>query len=149
MIKLNNLPKTAAQPKKRLGQGHGSGKGKTGGRGTKGQNARENVSLTFSSGPMSFVRRLPLIRGKYRNKPITKKPLIINLKYLNVLVPNTVVDVACLIKSKIIKEWEIGKYGVKILGEGEIRVPLIVKLACSKRAAKKIEAVGGKVEKVS
>lgn len=145
MIELNNMMKIAQRPKKRLGQGHGSGKGKTGGRGTKGQNSRGKISITFSNGSLGLIKRLPLIRGKLRNKPWKARKLIVNLKYLNYLPRNTVVDVESLIKNHIISG-AAAKNGVKILGLGEINVPLTVKLPCSKSAAKKIEKAGGKVE---
>ncbi len=148
MINLNNLPKITKRSHKRLGQGHGSGKGKTGGRGTKGQNAKGNVSITFSAGNMAMVKRLPLIRGKYRNKPVGKKQLILNIKYLNILPANTVVDADTLVKFRIFREEDIKIYKVKILGDGELNVPLTVKLPCSKNAIKKIEKAGGKVEKI-
>lgn len=146
MIKLHNLPPITKRSKKRLGQGHGSGKGKTGGRGTKGQKVRGKMSLSFSSGALSLIRRLPLIRGKYRNIPLFKKPLIVNIKYLNLLPPNSVVDLDFLIKNKIVDQDETKTYGVKILGDGEIKIPLTINLPCSHRAAKKIEKAGGKVQ---
>ncbi len=148
MITLNKLPKTANHRKKRLGQGHGSGRGKTGGRGTKGQRARGKMSLTFSAGKLSLIRRLPLIRGKYRNLSLSRKPIIVNIKFLNLLPPGSVVDLDCLIKNHIVKEEDAKKYGVKILGDGEIKIPLTVKLPCSKKAAKKVEKASGKVEQV-
>lgn len=146
MVELNQLPKITARKKKRLGQGHGSGRGKTAGRGTKGQRARGKIASVGSHGALSFVRRLPLIRGKYRNKPLHKKQMIVNIKYLNFLAPNSVVDLDCLIKNHIVKEADARVFGVKILGDGEIKIPLTIALPCSKRAAKKIEAQGGKVE---
>lgn len=148
MITLNKLQKTTIVGKKRLGQGHGSGRGKTGGRGTKGQRSREKMSLTFSAGTLALVKRLPLIRGKYRNLPLSKKPIIVNIKFLNLLPPDSIVDLDCLIKNHIVQEEDARKYGVKILGDGEIKIPLTVKLSCSRRAAKKIEAAKGKVEQV-
>ncbi len=145
MIELNKMEKITKRRKKRLGQGHGSGKGKTGGRGTKGQNSRGKISITFSNGSLGLIKRLPLIRGKLRNKPWKAKKLIVNLKYLNSLPQNTVVDVESLIKNQIITR-TAAQNGVKILGLGEINVSLTVKLPCSKSAAKKIEKAGGKVE---
>lgn len=147
MTKLHKLPKIVTGKKKRLGQGHGSGRGKTAGRGTKGQKARGKIALTGSSGALSFVRRLPLIRGKYRNKPLQKKPIIVNLKYLTLFPANSIVDSDMLVNSHIVKADDIKQFGVKILGMGEIEVPLIIRLPCSKSAAKKIEAAGGKIEK--
>lgn len=145
MIKIHQLPKTASTGKKRLGQGHGSGKGKTGGRGTKGQNARRRTEL-WRKEIAVLAKRLPLIRGKYRNKPLSHKPLIVNLKYLNGLPENSIVDLNTLISKHIVKEDDAKIYGVKILGDGDINIPLIIKLPCSKSAAKKIETAGGKIE---
>jgi len=145
MLQLNKLPKIVTRPKKRLGQGHGSGKGKTAGRGTKGQKSREKISTIFSRGELAFFKRLPLYRGKYRNKPVRKKPLIVNIKYLNVLPPKSIVDSTTLVKYHILSKDHLEEK-VKILGDGKIEIPLIVKLPCSKNAAKKIIAAGGKIE---
>ncbi len=149
MIKLNNLPKSVARGKKRLGQGHGSGRGKTAGRGTKGQKSRGKMSLAFRISELSLIRRLPLVRGKYRNKPHKSKPMAVNVKYLNMFSANSVVDIAGLVKFRIVKADEAEVFGVKILGDGELKIPLTVKISCSRKAAKKIEAAGGKVEKAN
>lgn len=146
MIKLESLPKISKVRKKRLGQGRGSGKGKTSGRGTKGQKSREKMSTAFSALPASLVRRLPLFRGKYRNKPKTSKPIAVNIKYLNLLPPNSLVDIDLLSRFHIVDGQEANLYGVKILSEGEIDRSLTVKLPCSKKAAQKIVKAGGKVE---
>lgn len=146
MVTLHKLPKITKHRKKRLGQGHGSGRGKTGGRGTKGQHARDtSLPATFSGGALALVKRLPLIRGKLRNKSFRKKKLIVNLKFLNILPKNTVVDIDSLIKFHILSK-DAKDFGVKILGDGEIKIPLMIKLPVSKRAGKKIEAAGGKIE---
>lgn len=149
MINLQTLPKTTQRGKKRLGQGHGSGRGKTAGRGTKGQNARGKMSVTFRASGLSLVRRLPLIRGKYRNKPNRHKPIAVNVKYLSLFAPNSTVDINTLVSRHIIDAAEASLCGVKILGDGDLKIPLIVKVSCSKQAAKKIETAGGKVELVS
>lgn len=146
MSNLHNLPSKSQLKKKRKGRGLSSGKGKTSGRGTKGQRAREKVKKTSGPGSLAFIKRLPLFRGKYRNKPSPKKPIVVNVKYLNLLPKNSKVDIDLLIKSHIVDEDEAKKFGVKILGDGEIKVPLILNLPCSKGAAKKITSAGGKVE---
>jgi large subunit ribosomal protein L15 len=145
MFELNKLPKIGKKRKKRLGQGHGSGRGKTAGRGTKGQKSREKMSSLKTSEILSLVKRLPLIRGKYRNSKITQKKIVINVKYLNLFEPNSIIDQASLIKAGIIDSG-VESNSIKILGDGEIRVPLIVKLKCSRGAKEKIEKVGGKIE---
>ena len=141
---LSNLNKIVDRPKKRLGRGHGSGKVKTSGRGTKGQKARENIGLKFAGSSLqaSWLKRLPLMRGKGKNRSHRPKSFIVNLKYLNSLKPNTEVTLESLKKNKII---ESGITKVKILGDGEITIPLIIKLPISKSAAKKIEKAGGTI----
>jgi len=144
MNNLSNLPKITRRSAKRLGRGHGSGKVKTSGRGTKGQKARENVKLSFAGSSLqaSWLKRLPLVRGKGKNKSFRVRPLVVNLKFLNSLKSNTEVTLESLIKAGIVDK-DTDK--VKILGDGEIKVALIVKLPCSKGAAKKIVKAGGKV----
>jgi len=145
-MELHKLPKIVKSPKKRLGQGHGSGRGKTAGRGTKGQKAREKIKLGFEGGQLPLIKRLPLRRGKGRNKSLKVKPIVVNLKYLNLLPKESEVTLETLIKAKIVKEDEARKFGVKILGDGELNVPLRVSLPCSHRAKAKIEKAGGKIE---
>lgn len=142
-MKLHQLPKLVKASKKRLGQGHGSGRVKTSGRGTKGQKARGKIKMGFEGGQLSLIKRLPLSRGRGRNKSFKAKPLIVNLKYLNLLVKETTVDLETLIKHKLVKADEAKKFGVKILGDGEIKIPLKISLPCSKSAKEKIEKAGG------
>ncbi|MEK7565443.1 MAG: 50S ribosomal protein L15 [Patescibacteria group bacterium] len=144
MTNLSNLPKIVSKSKKRLGRGHGSGKVKTSGRGTKGQKAREDIKLTFAGSSLqaSWLKRLPLLRGKGKNKSHQKKPFIVNLKYLNSLKPHTEVTVKSLQEANIIAK-DVDK--IKILGDGDLKVALTVKLPCSKSAKAKIEKAGGKI----
>ncbi|OGG04063.1 50S ribosomal protein L15 [Candidatus Gottesmanbacteria bacterium RBG_16_37_8] len=146
MADLSFLPKTTSKKKKRLGQGHGSGRVKTSGRGTKGQKARGKIPIRIKLAGVSFVKRLPLFRGKGRNKRISNRPLIINLKDLEGLSKNTVVDIDLLVSKRLVKKDEVDMFGVKILGEGEVKVPLKIKLPTSRSALKKIEKAGGTVE---
>jgi large subunit ribosomal protein L15 len=143
---LNSLTKIKKNSKKRVGQGHGSGKVKTGGRGTKGQKARNKVPSYFEGGALPLIKRLPFTRGKGRNKSFRNVPLIVNLKHLAVFSKDQVVDLDSLIKNKIVKADDAKEYGVKILGDGEIKQSLIIKLPISKSAAQKIEKAGGRVE---
>lgn len=145
-MNLNNLQKTKAKKDKRLGRGHGSGRGKTAGRGTKGQKARSDIKLFFEGGALPLIKRLPVRRGKERNKVFKKRPIPVNLKILNTLPANTVVDIDLLVKRKVVRADDATYYGVKILGEGEINVPLMVKLKTSNSAKEKIEKAGGRVE---
>ena len=137
--------KVKANTKKRLGRGIGSGKGKTGGRGTKGQKARGKIPASFTGG-LSLYRKLPLRRGKGNPKK-SIKPKLVNLSRLNVFKAKTVVDIEKLVEAKIVSQKEV-KRGVKILGDGEISSGLIIKLPTSKTAKEKVEKLGGKVEYV-
>jgi large subunit ribosomal protein L15 len=143
---IHKLEKITKRSKKRLGQGHGSGKVKTSGRGTKGQHARNKVPLFFEGGALPLKKRLPYLRGKGRNKSFRKTPLVVNVKYLENLPKNQVVDVDSLIKNKIVKESDAKEFGVKILGDGNITQALVIKVPISKNAAKKIEKAGGRIE---
>ncbi len=144
-MNLNTLPKLNQKKGKRLGRGHGSGRGKTAGRGTKGQNARGRAKLYFEGGSLPLIKRLPFLRGRGKNKVFKRKPVIINVKVLNILPENTIVDLEAIIKHKILDEDMARSYGVKILGEGEISKSLEIRLPVSKGARAKIEKAGGKI----
>ena len=144
-MKLSNLSKTTETRKKRLGQGHGSGRVKTAGRGTKGQKARGKIPLRFEGGALALIKRMPFRRGKGKNKIFREKPIVINVKILNVLKEDEKVNIKTLSSYKIVDEKEAQAYGVKILGDGDLKVSLIVELPVSKGALKKIEKAGGKV----
>lgn len=144
-MQLNSLPKVTTRGKKRLGRGHGSGRGKTAGRGTKGQKARNKIKLTFEGGALPLIKRLPFRRGKGRFKSLKKKPIVINVKVLNLLPKDSIVDIELLAKHRIVNRDEAREFGVKILGDGELQIPLTVKLPVSKGARKKIEEAKGKV----
>lgn len=140
------LQKTTTKKLRRLGQGHGSGRGKTGGRGQKGQNARSRRALSFEGGALPLIKRLPFRRGKGRNPSLTNKPVIINLKVLNLLPAKSVVDIDTLIKHNIVASSDAKRFGVKILGDGELKSSFTVKLPISNQARKKVEKAGGTVE---
>lgn len=131
--------------KKRLGRGIGSGKGKTAGRGTKGQKARGKIPATFT-GSLSLYKKLPLKKGK-GNRKVSVKPKLINVSRLSIFKPKTVVDIGRLLEEKIVSQKDVER-GVKILGEGEIKIALTVKLPVSSAARRKLEKAGGKVENV-
>ena len=141
------LPKTIEKRKKRLGRGYGSGKGgHTSGRGQKGQKSRGKVGVIFEGYKVrkSFIKRLPFRRGKGRFEA-KAKPLIINLKHLEVFPENSVVNIESLVKYGIVDAKDAKTYGVKILGDGKVAKKLTVSLPISKSAAKDIEKAGGKI----
>ena len=126
----------------RRGRGHGSGNGKTAGKGHKGQKARSGAPRPgFEGGQMPLYRRLPKRGFKCRN---SKEIVAINVDVLNRFEDGSEVSVATLIEAGVVKN---PRDGVKILGNGELTKKLTVKVnAVSKVAAEKIEALGGKVE---
>lgn len=146
-MKLNQLTKIKTKSAKRVGRGPGSGKGKTGGKGQKGQNVRGKIPITHShyeGGQRPLFKRLPYKRGK-GNKIFSKKPLIVNLQALNKLPANSIVEVALLVEHRVVDKDDAESYGVKILGNGELARALTIALPISKSAAKKVEKAGGKV----
>ena len=128
---------------KRIGRGHGSGQGKTAGKGHKGQKARagRGMQIGFEGGQMPLQRRIPK-RGF--NNVFATPYTIINLAALNRFEEGAVVDVDALLNAGIINK---APYGVKVLGNGKIEKALTVKAAAFSESAKaKIEAAGGKAE---
>lgn len=145
-INLSNLPKLVSKKKKRLGRGLGSGKGVKSGRGTtRHQKAREKIKLWFEGGQNRLTKKFPLLRGKGKNKSLKPKPLLIKLTSLNQLPANTEVTFKTLIDHHFIDGNKTKKTGVKILADGELKKPLIIKLPISKMAKLKVKQAGGKV----
>jgi large subunit ribosomal protein L15 len=145
-MQLSNLLSIKTKSKRRLGQGHGSGRVKTAGRGTKGQNARSSRSMSFEGGALPLIKRLPFRRGKGRNKIFKSKSVIINLEALNIFKAGSVIDLKSLIEKKLVDAKEAAGCGVKILGDGEVKVALTIKLPISKQAEAKIIKAGGQIQ---
>ena len=144
-IELSNLSPAEGSVKSdnfRRGRGHGSGNGKTAGKGHKGQKARSGAPRPgFEGGQMPLYRRIPK-RGF--NCPSHKEIVGINLSALDRFVDGAVVDVDALVESGVVRN---PKDGVKILGNGDITKKLTVKAnAFSASAKEKIEAAGGTAE---
>ena len=146
-MKLHELTAVEGSTKerKRIGRGHGSGQGKTAGKGHKGQKARSGGSIRpgFEGGQMPLQRRIPK-RGF--NNIFAEKIVAINVSDLNKFEDGAEVDAQALVNAGIVKkEYD----GIKILGNGEISKKLTVKVAAYSESAKqKIEAAGGKAEVV-
>lgn len=146
-MNLSQLQKITDTKKRRGGQGHGTGRGKTSGRGTKGQKARNKVPFTrYSGGSLAFVKSLPFLRGKARNYSLQTITFPVAVGKLNNLPKDTVVDVKSLVENKIVSARTAKNQPIKILGDGELTVALIVKLPVSQTAKQKIEKAGGKIE---
>ena len=135
------------KPKKRLGRGIGSGKGKTSGRGVKGQKSRSGVAIkSFEGGQMPLYRRLPKRGFKSINKNITA---ILNLSKIQNILDKSKNDIKDTLDLKILKEKKLvnKKYRkLKILGAGEIKKNIEISAHfASKQALTKIEKAGGKI----
>ena len=147
MIKLNNRTKIN-KTKIRVGRGIGSGKGKTSGRGVKGQKSRSGVAIkSFEGGQMPLYRRLPK-RGF--NPILRKKIAILNLDKIQSFIDkkslksNDIINSELLIKLKLINKNSIK---LKILGSGNIKdkINIVADLA-SKSAVEKLEKIGGSIQ---
>ena len=146
MTFLNNTL-SVKRKKIRVGRGIGSGKGKTSGRGVKGQKSRSGVAIkSFEGGQMPLFRRLP----KRGFKPLKKEKIAkINLNKIQILLDNKTIDpekkldIELLKKAKIINK---NYFKYKILGTGDIKSKLYVETNfISKSAKKKLEKIGGSV----
>ena len=126
----------------RRGRGHGSGNGKTAGKGHKGQKARSGAPRPgFEGGQMPLYRRLPKRGFKCRN---SKEIVGINVSALERFENDSVVTIESLLEAGVVKNT---RDGVKILGNGELTKKLTVQAnAFSASAVEKIEALGGKAE---
>lgn len=141
---LSPAPGSVSKPY-RKGRGAGSGNGKTGGRGHKGQKARSGggVRIGFEGGQMPLARRIPK-RGFHN---IFARPLsFVNVSALEKFEDGAEVDAGALLSAGILSDC---RYGVKILGNGALTKKLTVRAsAFSESAKQKIEAAGGKAEVV-
>ena len=148
-MKLNEISNNPGSNKnrKRVGRGIGSGTGKTGGRGVKGQKSRSGVSINvFEGGQMPIYRRLPK-RGF--NNPFPTDFNVVSLGRLQQAVdakkldPKATVDAAALKAAGVISKI---KDGVRVLADGDIKAKLTLEVAgASKSAVEKLEKTGGKI----
>ena len=147
MITLNNRDKIN-KSKMRVGRGIGSGKGKTSGRGVKGQKSRSGVAIkSFEGGQMPLYRRLP----KRGFNPISKQHIaILNLEKIQSYIDKKSINVSDTINSELLKRNKLinkSSDKLKILGTGEIKdkVNIVADLA-SKSAIEKLEKIGGSIQ---
>ena len=146
MITLNTTGKVISK-KMRVGRGIGSGKGKTSGRGMKGQKSRSGVAIkSFEGGQMPLYRRLP----KRGFNPIDKiKIAKINLEKIQTFIDKKTINSSDTIDSKLLKKLKIinkNSQMLKILGTGEIKVKISIEADLISKAAKeKLEKIGGSI----
>ena len=147
MIKLNNRLKIN-KSKIRVGRGIGSGKGKTSGRGVKGQKSRSGVAIkSFEGGQMPLYRRLP----KRGFNPIEKKNIaILNLDKIQTFIEKKTLKSSDLINSQLLKKLDLinkNSNKLKILGSGEIKEKINIEAdLASKSAVEKLEKIGGSIQ---
>lgn len=149
-MKLNELRDNpgATKPRMRIGRGIGSGKGKTGGRGVKGQKSRTGVSINgFEGGQMPIYRRLPK-RG-FTNAPFKKTYVAVNLDRIQAAVDAGKIEQGATVTAATLRDAGVVKNtkdGVRLLGNGDIKVGLTFEIAgASKSAIAAVEKAGGKV----
>ena len=150
-MKLNEIsgPPGARKTRKRIGRGIGSGKGKTGGRGGKGQTARSGVRIKgFEGGQMPLHRRLPK-RG-FRNTKFALKLNEVNLGRIQAAIDAKLLDAAAKIDAAVLVKAGLlrrAKDGVRLLGTGEIKAKVTLAVhGASKSAVAAVEKAGGSVE---
>ena len=147
MITLNNRNKIN-RPKIRVGRGIGSGKGKTSGRGVKGQKSRSGVSIkSFEGGQMPLYRRLP----KRGFNPIGKKNIaILNLDKIQSFIDKKSIKISEILNSDLLKKLKLinkNSIKLKILGSGNIKDKINIEAdLSSKSAIEKLEKVGGSIQ---
>ena len=147
MIKLNNRPKLN-KSKIRVGRGIGSGKGKTSGRGVKGQKSRSGVAIkSFEGGQMPLYRRLP----KRGFNPIQKENIaILNLDKIQSFINKKTINTNDTLNSSSLKKLKLinkNSKKLKILGSGEIKDKINIEAdLASKSALEKLEKIGGSIQ---
>ena len=147
MIKLNNRPKLI-KPITRVGRGIGSGKGKTSGRGVKGQKSRSGVAIkSFEGGQMPLYRRLP----KRGFNPIQKENIaILNLDKIQSFINKKTINTNDIMNSSSLKKLKLiskNSKKLKILGSGEIKDKINIEAdLASKSALEKLEKIGGSIQ---
>ncbi len=147
MITLNNRNKIK-RPKIRVGRGIGSGKGKTSGRGVKGQKSRSGVAIkSFEGGQMPLYRRLP----KRGFNPLKKNQIaILNLDKIQSYIDKKSINIGDVLNSSLLKKLDLIKKDtnkLKILGSGEIKDKINIEAdLASKSAIEKLEKIGGSIQ---
>jgi len=140
-ISLSNLPKLVSKSKRRVGRGHGSGRVKTSGRGTKGQNARGTMPMGFEGGQLPLIKRLPLLRGKGKNGSMKEFAFSIQAEALNAFPAKSDVTLASLKKQRIVPG-DVGRVKI-VAGSDTVSVALTVRVPASKSVQEAIKKVGG------
>lgn len=141
------LVKTDTKNQKRRGRGWGSGRGKNSGRGMKGQKKRGKVRANFIGGALVLSKRLPMLRGKGKNKSI-KKVTAVNIERIETsgfFAKKCEVTVPTLVKAGLISATTAKSHQVKLLGRGTLTKCITTSLLTTKKAVEKIKNAGGQL----
>ena len=138
---LDKLRKIKAKNKVRVGRGESSGKGKTAGRGEKGQKKHEKIKPGFEGGQLPIYQRLPQRRGIGNLRKT--KTITVTTQRLNSISPSGVVDEKSLKEAGLVPK-SLRNYKIKVVFDGKVEKKLKVNIPASKKAKKSIEKVGGK-----
>lgn len=143
-MKLHELNKITTRSKKRVGRGYGSGKGgHTSGRGSKGQKSRNSVPLWFVGTSWVWFKRLPMMKGKGKFKPVGKETLALSLDLLNSFKSGEKVTSESLVKKGILTQRQAAKYKLKVLNKGKLEKKIKLAIPASESAIKAVEKIGG------
>jgi len=141
MFSLAQLNKIVTTGVKRVGRGKRGARGAKSGRGTKGSLKRGKMPLNFEGGTLPMTKRLPMFRGKGKNKPVSARPIIIDFTVLNQFKAKSVITPESLVKEGApgaFNAAEVRRRGVKILARGELKKSVKVKDIAMSSSAKKI-----------
>ena len=147
-MKLNTLSSRGLKSKRRIGRGIGSSKGKTSGRGHKGQKSRSGVAIkSFEGGQMPLYRRLP----KRGFNPIKREKIaILNLDKIQSFIDKKTIDTSNVLNTSLLKKLRLinkNSIKLKILGTGEIKNKINIEAdLASKSAQEKLEKIGGSIQ---
>lgn len=143
-MNLNNLEKVTTRSAKRLGRGIGSGRGKTSGRGMKGQKSRGKIPAANVGAGLIYFKKLPYRRG-WGNSKVSVKPSLVKVEQLNVFKAGETVNVVSLIEKKVLNV-KASKRGIKIVSGGQLSSKnIIIEVPVTQSAKSAIEQAGGKI----
>lgn len=143
-MNLHNLKKLTTRTAKRVGRGIGSGKGKTSGRGMKGQKSRGKIPAANVGAGLIYFKKLPYRRG-WGNSQVSPKPTLVTLEKLNIFKSGDTVTVASLIENKVLTE-KASRKGIKIVSGGQFASKnIIIEVPVTQSVKTVIEQAGGKI----
>ncbi len=144
-MQLHTLEKLSKRSAKRLGRGIGSGRGKTSGRGMKGQKARGKIPAANVGAGLLYFKKLPYRRG-WGNSKVSAKPALLQVSKLNAFSAGATVTVATLIETGLTTEKAVKRIGIKIVNGGELTTKnLTIEVPVTASVKSVVEQAGGKI----